>query len=160
MKMVIDLFSMTIYFLLFSVIFIWLIFISWILYKTHKHYHNLISRSKKQTIDEILEQLLSNGKKFSDDIGKLVKDVKETIEQSKIYLQKIGVVRFNPFERNGGEQSFVIAFLNNHNSGLVINFIYTREGLRTYIKKVKEGKGEKYNLSNEEQEAVNKSSYY
>jgi len=151
---------MIIYFLLFSVIFIWLLFISWILYKTQRHYHNLILRTKKQTIDEILEQLLLNDKKFSDEIEKLVKDVKETIEQSKIHFQKIGLVRFNPFERIGGEQSFVIALLNNHNSGLVINFIYTREGLRTYIKKVKGGKGEKYDLSDEEQEAVNKSSYY
>ena len=77
-----------------------------------------------------------------------------------MHFQKIGLVRFNPFERVGGEQSFVIALLNNLNSGLVINFIYTREGLRTYIKKIREGKGEKYNLSNEEQEAVKKSSHY
>lgn len=151
---------MIIYFLLFSVIFIWLIFISWIIYKTQKHYYNLILQTKKQTIDEILEQLLSNDKKSSDKIEKLEKGVKEIIEEAKIHFQKIGLVRFNPFERTGGEQSFVIALLNNHNSGLVINFIYTREGLRTYIKKVKEGKGERYNLSKEEQEAVNKSSYY
>lgn len=140
--------------------FIWLIFISWILYKTRRHYHNLISRSKKHTIDDILEQLLANDKKFSSEIEKLVKDVKEIIEQAKIPLQKMGMVRFNPFERVGGEQSFVIALLNNHNNGLVINFIYTREGLRTYIKKVKSGKGEKYELSEEELEAVKKSSYY
>ena len=70
------------------------------------------------------------------------------------------MVRFNPFERSGGEQSFVLALLNNLNSGLVINFIYTREGLRTYIKKVKAGKGEKYELSEEEKEAIDKSTYF
>lgn len=151
---------MTIYFSLFFVIVIWLIYISWILYKTRKHYFNLIAKSKKQTIEEILEQLLVNDKKFSLEIEKLVKNVKEIIEQAKIPIQKIGMVRFNPFERVGGEQSFVIALLNSRNSGLVINFIYTREGLRTYIKKVKEGKGEKYGLSEEEQEAIAKSSHY
>ena len=144
----------------FGFFFIWLLFISWILYKTRRHYHKLISNSKKQTIEEILEQLLSNDKKFSVEIEKLARIVMEIKEQSKIPLQKIGMVRFNPFERVGGEQSFVIALLNNLNSGLVINFIYTREGLRTYIKKVKLGKGEKYELSEEEQEAVKKSSYY
>ena len=140
--------------------FIWLIFISWILYRTRKHYYNLISGSRKQTIAEILEQLLSNNKKFSLEIEKLTKDLKGAIEQSKLPLQKIGMVRFNPFERAGGEQSFVIALLNNHNSGIIINFIYTREGLRTYVKKVKEGRGEKYELSEEEQEAIKKSSYH
>src|SRR3989344_8833321 len=143
----------------FGFFFIWLLFISWILYKTRRHYHKLISNSKKQTIEEILEQLLSNDKKFSVEIEKLARIVMEIKEQSKIPLQKIGMVRFNPFERVGGEQSFVIAFLNKHNSGLVINFIYTREGLRTYSKRVKLGKGEKYDLSEEEKEAILKSSY-
>lgn len=138
--------------------FIWLILISWALYKTQRHYHNLISGSKKQKIDEILEHLLANDKKFSNEIADIIKDVKEIIEKAKMPLQKIGMVRFNPFERIGGEQSFVIALLNSYNSGLVINFIYTREGLRTYIKKVKLGKGEKYELSEEEQEAIKKSS--
>ena len=140
--------------------FIWLIFISWILYRTRRHYYNLISGSRKQTIAEILDQLLSNNKKFSQEIDKLTKDLRGAIEQSKLPLQKIGMVRFNPFERAGGEQSFVIALLNNHNSGIIINFIYTREGLRTYVKKVKEGRGEKYELSEEEQEAIKKSSYH
>lgn len=148
---------MTIY-IISGLFFIWLIFISWILYRTRRHYYNLISGSRKQTIAEILEQLLSNNKKFSLEIDKLTKDLKGAIEQSKLPLQKIGMIRFNPFERAGGEQSFVIALLNNHNSGIIINFIYTREGLRTYVKKVKEGRGEKYELSEEEQEAIKKSS--
>ena len=147
-------------YVVFGLFFIWLIFISWILYRTRRHYYNLISGSRKQTIAEILDQLLSNNKKFSLEIEKLTKDLKGAIEQSKLPLQKIGMVRFNPFERAGGEQSFVIALLNDHNSGIIINFIYTREGLRTYVKKVKEGRGEKYELSEEEQEAIKKSSYH
>lgn len=142
-----------------SVFFIWLIFISWTLYKIRKHYYNLISRSKKHTIDEILEYLLASDKKFSGNIEELEKEMKDLITHSQISLQKIGVVRFNPFEKVGGEQSFVIALLNNHNNGVVLNFIYTREGMRTYIKKVKSGKGEKYELSDEEQDAVKNSNY-
>ncbi|OGK14498.1 hypothetical protein A3C98_05615 [Candidatus Roizmanbacteria bacterium RIFCSPHIGHO2_02_FULL_37_15] len=143
-----------------GIIFLWLVLISWMLFKTQKHYHNLILRTKKQTIDEILEQLISNDKKFSEEIERITKTVKEIIEQSRVHFQKVGLVRFNPFERSGGEQSFVLALLNNLNSGLVINFIYTREGLRTYIKKVKAGKGEKYELSEEEKEAIDKSTYF
>ncbi|OGK11812.1 hypothetical protein A2954_05145 [Candidatus Roizmanbacteria bacterium RIFCSPLOWO2_01_FULL_37_12] len=147
-------------YVVFGLFFIWLIFVTRVLYKIRNHYYNLISRSKKQSIDEILEYLLANDKKHSFAIEKNTKALNEVIERSQMPLQKIGIVRFNPFDRAGGEQSFVIALLNNHNNGLVINFIYTREGMRTFIKKVKEGKGEKYELSDEEQEAVKKSSYY
>jgi len=142
-----------------GLILIWLIIISWLLYKTRSHYYNLISGSKKEKLDSILEYLLANDKIFSSEIEKLTKAVKESIEQSKISVQKLGMVRFNPFEKAGGEQSFVIALLNQHNSGLVINFIYTREGLRTYSKRVRLGKGERYDLSEEEKEAVTKSNY-
>src|SRR3989338_5916433 len=151
---------MTTEMILFSVILFWLAIISWILFKTRKHYFNLIQGSKKHKIDDILEQLLINDKNFSQEIGGITKAIRSIIEQSKLSLQKIGVVRFNPFERGGGEQSFVVALLNYHNSGLVINFIYTREGIRTYIKKVKAGKGEKYELSDEEKQAVSKSTNY
>ncbi len=111
-------------------------------------------------IDDILEELLLHNKKFGSEIDRISKELKETIEHSNIPIQKIGMVRFNPFERAGGEQSFVLALLNNKESGIVINFIYTREGLRTYIKKIKAGKGDKYDLSEEEEEAVKKSAYY
>lgn len=150
---------MTIY-VIFAILFAWLTTISLILYKTRRHYHNLTTRTKKDRIDDILEELLLHDKKFSTEIDRISKELKETIENSNIPIQKIGMVRFNPFERAGGEQSFVLAFLNNRNSGIVINFIYTREGLRTYIKKIKGGKGEKYDLSEEEEEAVKKSVYY
>src|SRR3989344_2223401 len=147
-------------YLAFSVLFIWLIINSWILYKTRRHYYNLISLSKKESLDEILEQLLAHDKKFSAEIDNLIKHVNEVIKFSKIPLQKIGVVRFNPFGRGNSEQSYVIALLNHHNSGIIINFIHTKEGLRSYIKQVKHGKGDKYELTEEESESVKKSSYY
>jgi len=44
--------------------------------------------------------------------------------------------------------------LNKKNCGLILNFIYTRDGLRVYTKAVKDGKGDKYQLSEEEKKAV------
>ena len=80
-------------------LFVWLIIITWILYKTRKHYYNLISQTNKKTLDEILEKLLANDKKYSLEIDKLIKHVNEIIKFSKIPLQKIGIARFNPFRR-------------------------------------------------------------
>ncbi len=138
--------------------FIWLAILSWIVFKIRNHYLNLISRTKKARIDEILDELLMTDKKITFGLEEVKRELKEEIKKSQSHIQKIGLIRFNPFERIGGEQSFVIAFLDQENSGIVANYIYTREGLRVYTKKVKNGKGEEYELSEEEKRAILKSS--
>jgi hypothetical protein len=74
---------------------------------------------------------------------------------SNIGLSKVGMVRFNPFKNLGGNQSFAVAFLNNHFNGLVISSIYSGEGSRFYAKTILEGKSlVQYPLAKEEQEAI------
>src|SRR5687767_3805744 len=38
-------------------------------------------------------------------------------------IQKTGIVRFNPFRDTGGDQSFVLALLDNHDSGFLMTSI-------------------------------------
>ena len=68
-------------------------------------------------------------------------------------VQKVGVVRFNPFEGVGGDQSFAIALLDSHNHGLVVSSLFTREGTRVFSKPIVKGES-KYHLSDEENEAI------
>lgn len=68
-------------------------------------------------------------------------------------LQKIGVVRFNPFRNTGGDQSFVLALLDNHDSGILLTSIHGREGTRTYIKSVEYGRSAQA-MSSEEEAAL------
>jgi len=138
--------------------FIWLIVMTWILIKMRNHYLNLISRTRKNKIDEVLDELLETDEKTVRDIEIIKKELKEEVKKSQLHYQKIGLLRFNPFERAGGEQSFVISLLDYNNNGVILNFIYTREGLRVYTKKVKNGKGQEYELSEEEKKAIMKSS--
>jgi hypothetical protein len=132
--------------------------LSWVVFKVRKHYYNLISATKKERLDAILDELLQTDKKLTIDVEDIKKQLKEEIKQSQLHLQKVGLIRFNPFDRIGGEQSFVVALLNKEHTGLIINFIYTREGLRVYTKKVNKGKGDEYELSEEEKKAIEKSS--
>lgn len=78
---------------------------------------------------------------------------------SKISVQKVGLLRFNPFQDIGGDNSFVIVFLDRENNGVVFSSLYSRDGVRVYAKNVENGKS-KYQLSGEEdrllQETVNK----
>jgi hypothetical protein len=57
-------------------------------------------------------------------------------------FQRIGIVRFNPFEDTGGNQSFAIALLDTHGDGVVISSLHARGSTRVYAKAVKGGKAE------------------
>ena len=74
---------------------------------------------------------------------------------SKNYLKKIGLVRYNAYKDTGSNLSFALAILNEHNTGIVLNGIYGRDTSNIYAKPIVEGKCE-YALSKEEKEALDK----
>ncbi|MCX7881248.1 MAG: DUF4446 family protein [Patescibacteria group bacterium] len=139
-----------------AVFFIWILILTIIILKLKLHYYNLISRTKKQKIDEILDQLIMNDIELRKKEELIKKKLENEINKSRFYFQKISLVRFNPFGKRGNEQSFVLALLDSQKNGIVINFIYTPDGLRVYPKKVKEGKGVDYDLADEEKKAIEK----
>ena len=68
-------------------------------------------------------------------------------------LQRIGLVRFNPFEDTGGNQSFALAVLDARGDGFVVSSLHSRTGTRVYGKTVAGGRSES-TLSAEESEAL------
>ena len=54
-------------------------------------------------------------------------------------IQKVGFLRFNPFQDTGGDNSFSVALLDQRNNGVVLSSLYMREGTRVYAKEVKNG---------------------
>lgn len=143
-------------FLVLPFFFIWLLILTFFLYKIKSHYYHLVSRTKKRKIDEILDSLIEKDQIFSQDIDQIKKQINQINYRDKFYYQKIGFLRFNPFDRVGGEQSFILALLDKEDTGIILNFLYTREGIRVYAKRVKKGISEEYELSNEEKEVIKK----
>ena len=58
-----------------------------------------------------------------------------------------------PFGDTGGDQSFALALLDEHDDGIVLSSIFSRTESRLYAKPVKSGKS-KYTLSAEEEKAI------
>lgn len=108
---------------------------------------------KKKKTPENLKEVLSILENLDLRIEKLSEELENLKKETKFSIQKVGIVRFNPFLEIGGDQSFSIALLDGNNNGFVITNLYTREGNRTYAKPVKEGQSE-YLLSKEEREAM------
>lgn len=77
----------------------------------------------------------------------------ELVEGNRLNIQRIGVVRFNPFADTGSNMSFALALLDGQNNGIVISSLHSREGTRIYAKPIENG-ASKYTLMDEEKDAI------
>jgi hypothetical protein len=68
-------------------------------------------------------------------------------------FQRVGLVRYNPFEETGGNQSFALALLDTAGDGWVLSSLHARSGTRVYAKAIKAGRGDAA-LSDEETAAI------
>ena len=76
-------------------------------------------------------------------------------KENRFSIQKVGIVRYNPFSGVGSDQSFSIALLDGDNNGIVITSLFSQDGNRVYGKSVEKGNSE-YSLSEEEKKAISK----
>ena len=68
-------------------------------------------------------------------------------------IQRVGLVRFNPFDDTGSDQSFALALLDAGGDGVVLSSLHTRTATRFYAKPVKAGRTT-HALTTEEQQAL------
>jgi hypothetical protein len=94
-----------------------------------------------------------------DELGKRVDGLHGRLpvveEQGRRAVQHVGVVRFNPFEDTGGNQSFALAMLDSKGDGVVVSSLHSRQATRLYLKQIAGGKCDTA-LSDEESEALRK----
>jgi hypothetical protein len=109
-------------------------------------------KEKKET--NSIKDILNEFNQLKEEFKKVLKDFEELKQKEKFNIQKIGMVRFNPFKEVGGNQSFSIAILDGKDDGVVITSLYLKEGNRIFAKPIKGGKSD-FNLSKEEIEAIN-----
>lgn len=69
-------------------------------------------------------------------------------------IEKIKLIRFNPFDDVGGDQSFILVLLNKENSGILLTSLHHRSFTRIYAKSIKNGQGDNITLSKEEKSAI------
>jgi hypothetical protein len=68
-------------------------------------------------------------------------------------IQRVGLVRYNPFEDTGGNQSFALALTDVAGNGFVLSSLHSRTGTRIYAKAIASGRSDGA-LSAEETEAL------
>lgn len=133
---------------------LWSLVLTILFVRFEKKISKISKGSKKDTIVDILNDVLSREDRLEKRLGALDKGIEGLIFDSKFYIQKIGLIRFNPFNDTGGDQSFILALVNSEDSGVVISGLHTRNGTRWYAKKVEKGKGVEHELSADEVKAI------
>lgn len=106
-----------------------------------------------KSFEEILEAHLDKVYAVArdlDDVSARTKVLESTLPSA---FQRVGLVRYNPFEDTGGNQSFALAMLDARGDGWILSSLHARQGTRFYAKAVKAGRSET-SLSEEEQAAI------
>ena len=141
--------------ILLGVIAVWLLVLSilnaWIFYFFRKLSKDVGKGNLIKLIDKVLGTTKVNTRKLKD----LEKELERFGQEGTYHVQKMAIVRFNPFDEMGGDYSFSLAMLDGNDTGLIITGLHTRERTRVYIKDVKKGKV-KMELSKEERKALDK----
>ncbi len=133
----------------------WLVFLTASLFLVLRFFNRLSAGGKGESLTKLLEKILATQIKNSKDLNRIDKEIRKIEEQGILHVQKVGLVRFNPFKETGGEHSFSLALLDGKDSGVVLTALHTRERTRLYIKAIKKGRSE-HELSFEEKKALTK----
>lgn len=105
--------------------------------------------AEPQNIDEILLSF----KELRQECESLKQEVEKLRQENLQKLGKVGIIRFNPFDGLGGNQSFSLAVLDGNGSGAVITSMFSRDANRVYGKPVENGQSE-FKLTDEEKQAI------
>ena len=106
-------------------------------------------RSLEAVLDAHLDRVLSVGEHVDD----LVARTTRLEASSRRAFSRAGLVRYNPFEETGGNQSFALALLDADDDGLIISSLHARSGTRIYARTLSGGRADGA-MSAEEAEAL------
>jgi uncharacterized protein DUF4446 len=114
---------------------------------------SLTRGSDAQSLEAVLGSHLERVRQVVNDVNTVSARTALVERDLQSSLGRIGLVRFNPFEETGGNQSFALALIDSRGDGFVVSSLHARAGTRVYAKAVAGGTSEA-NLSAEESEAL------
>jgi predicted phosphohydrolase len=134
-------------------ILVWLVVLTVLVSLFIYRYQQLTKGVKGDNLDKIVRRLAGEQERIKK--AQIAEEKSLTVleELAKDYMQKVAIVRYNPFNQTGGNQSFSLALLDGRNNGIVISSFHNRDGTRLYAKSVKIGKTDD-SFSQEEKAAI------
>jgi hypothetical protein len=117
------------------------------------HYTRLFSGTTFGTFEEAMDRYVGRLEETVDRVAALNQLCLNVQNELNGTIQKVGIVRFNPFNDVGSDQSFALALLNAKGTGIVLSSLFSRTSTRMFAKAIVEAKSP-YPLTDEEREAI------
>ncbi len=136
------------------VVVIWLTVLTIIAWRYLLKYKKIFGGADDHTTASLLQKIAKEHETNKRDIALLQEKIAKLEVGVLSNIQRVGLIRFNPFKDTGGDQSFILALLDAKNAGIVISGLYSRAGTRWYAKRIVDGKGIDHELSDEEKKAI------
>ncbi len=136
-----------------TVILIWLVVLTVFFVKIYVHYRSLLKGVNEGNLEKVLKRFIEREELNRTNIVDINNKIGLLQRQGLSHIQRIGFVRFNPFNETGGDNSFTLCLLDGNWNGVVVTGLHTREKTRMYAKEIEKGKC-KYELSKEELRAI------
>ncbi len=121
--------------------------------KIMKRYKRLMRGMNNKNLEAMLVEHLNAVREVEDKLEDVNRNYTFLSKKLSNCIQKVGIVRYNPFGQIGSNQSFSIALLDEHNNGIVLTGLFTRSNSSIYAKPIQALKSD-YPLSDEEKEAI------
>lgn len=116
-------------------------------------YRTLVGSGEPGSLRELIERNFGRVDDVSRRLGEMDAIHASLDRRTRMSLQYVGLVRFNPFEDTGSDQSFAIALLDADQDGIVMSSLHGRTNTRLFAKPVQGGRSS-HTLSQEEEQAI------
>ena len=117
--------------------------------KIIKKYKKLMRGMDNKNLEAMLLNHINTVREVEDKLDGINRNYADICKKLSYCIQKVGIVRYNPFEQMGSDQSFSVAFLDEHNNGIVLTGLFTRSDSSIYAKPIRSMQSS-YPLSDEE----------
>ena len=137
-----------------AILLIWAIVLQWRLSRIRRVFNGLTEGLEDANLEEALYHCVDAVEKNTQHTEDLITLTENLRISARNDIQRVGLIRFNPFEDAGGDQSFAIALLDADGTGLVLSSLFSRTGSRMFAKEVVAGRSS-HVLTDEEVDAIN-----
>ena len=121
--------------------------------RLNARYNSFMKGQDGISLEKDLSRKIARIEKYAKGIGTLDSAIENLTNVQRNSVHKYGIVKYDAFDDVGGKLSFVLAFLDDNDTGFVLNAVHSKENCFLYVKEIV--KGESYiMLSNEEVEAL------
>jgi hypothetical protein len=116
-------------------------------------YQHLMTGATGTGLEEILNDHITQVRDTAAQADAVDKLARRLEKDASYHIQHVGIIRYNPFQESGGDQSFSVALVDGHGDGLILSSLHARGSTRVYGKPL-QGWESGYPLAEEEKQAI------